>query len=259
MALFTDTNIVTESDLVTYESSLDSVATSQRINVQTKIELATSAIGDKLLLWLSNVGTSDPQWLNRRLLGLSTVVVTSPLHRWLCFDALSRFFAEAYSLQLNTRFQAKLAEYQQEAKQAANAYFLSGTGIVYNPLPRPSVPLVSIQTGTIPAQAMFIQTAWVDSLGEESALSPVNGVVLTDNSGAAAAMAEGALKAPPGAAGWNIYASSSQSGLTRQNSSPLAVGSTWEMPSSGLIQGPDPIGGQRPNFYITLSRQIRRG
>lgn len=259
MALFTDANIVTEDDLLVYESSLASIAASQGIDVNAKIALATSVIGDKLLLWLLNVCASDPQWLNRRLLGLSTVVVTPILHRWLCFGSLARFFAEAYNAQLNTRFEAKLTEYQEETERAANAYFLSGVGIVYNPLPRPLLPLVSIQTGNSPAEALYVQTSWVDAMGEEGALSPVNGLVLAENSTVAVGMAEGVLKAPDAAVGWNVYVGSTSDSVTRQSLVPLAVGATWQLPATGLVDGPEPADGQQPNFWISLSRQIRRG
>jgi len=259
MALFTDTNVVTEDDLLQYESSLNSVASSHGIDVETKIDLATTAIGDKLLFWLLNVGPSDPQWFNRRTLGLSTVVVTPTFHRWLCFDSLKRFFAEAYNAQLNTRFAAKLTEYQQEAQRTADAYFQSGTGIVFQPLPRPALPLVSVQSGNMPAQGMFIQTAWVDAIGEESALSPISGIVLSDSSSIAVSMAEGALSAPAAAVGWNVYGSSTQNNLTRQNSTPVPIGSAWELPATGLLQGTEPLDGQQPNSYIALYRPIRRG
>lgn len=259
MALFTDANIVTEADLLVYETSLASIAASQGIDVNAKIALATSVIGDKLMLWLLNVEASDPQWLNRRLLGLSTIVVTPILHRWLCFESLARFYAEAYNAQLNTRFQAKLTEYRTETERAANAYFLSGVGIVYNPLPRPLLPLVSVQTGNSPAEALYIQTAWVDAIGEEGALSPVNGLVLTESSTIVVGMAEGVLKAPPAAVGWNIYGASMQDNVTRQNLVPLPLGATWQLPATGLIDGPDSVDGQQPNFWIALSRQIRRG
>jgi hypothetical protein len=85
-----------------------------------KIGLAMSGISDKLMLWLLNAGALDPQWLNRRHLGLSTVVVTPALQRWICLESLSQIFAEAYNSQLNTRYQEKWKEYQQEAAQAAN-------------------------------------------------------------------------------------------------------------------------------------------
>ena len=126
MALFTDADFVGLNDLLQYEKSLVQIASSHGINVDTKISLASSVISDKLMLWLLGVGASDPQWLNRRVLGLSTVVVTPPLRRWLCFESLSRFFAEAYNVQLNTRFQGKWTEYQQEARNASDLTQMAG-------------------------------------------------------------------------------------------------------------------------------------
>lgn len=259
MALFTDANIVTLDDLLQFEASLVQIASSHNINVETKVALSIDAISDKLMLWLLDVGASDPQFLNRRLLGLSTVVVTSTLQRWLCFDSLSRFYAEAYNVQLNTRFQAKWTEYQNEADQASQMFFMSGVGIVYNALPKPALPLISVQDGNSPAQAIFVQTAWTDATGNEGALSPVNGLILNQNSTIVVSMAEGATNAPAAAVGWNVYVSSSEDDLTRQNPAALPIGETWQLPSSGIIEGSNAIDGQTPQFYVQLSRQIRRG
>ncbi len=107
MALFTDAEIIVPQDLLPFESSLLQVASTHGINVDQKITLAKDTVGEKLLLFLQDAGVSDPQWLSRRVIGLSTVVVTPPLKRWLCFESLTRFFAEAYNVQLNTRFQGK--------------------------------------------------------------------------------------------------------------------------------------------------------
>ena len=262
MALFTDISIINLDDLLQYEATLVQIASSHGIDVNIKIGLATSAIGDKLMLWLRNVGMSDPQSLNRRLLGLSTVVVTPPLQRWLCFESLSYFFAEAYNIQLNARFQGKWTEYRKQADDAANSTMLSGIGIVHNPLPQPALPLVAVATGTLSSQALFVQTAWIDSRGSESALSPVNGIVLPENSTVTVAMAAGFLP-PPTAAGWNVYLSSVSAGLTLRNTSPLAIGSSWGLPATGLSNGSGLTAGQNqgqsPDSYITFSRQIQRG
>ncbi len=259
MALFTDAGVVTLDDLLEFESSLVQVSSTHAINVDTKINLAMGAIGDKLMLWLLKVRAADPQWLNRRLLGLSTVVVTPPLHRWLCFDSLSLFFAEAYNVQLNTRFQGKWTEYQQAASEAADMVFMSGIGIVYNPLPQPAMPFIDTKTGTTPAQALFLQTAWVDRFGNESALSPVNGVILETPSSVSVAILQGALITPPAAIGWNVYAGAMADDLTRQNGVALGINSMWQLPTSGLVQGPQPTNGQQPNLYIDMSKQIQRG
>ena len=61
MALFTDSAIVTTvDDLLTFEVSLVQMASPHGINVDTKIGLASSAIRDKLMLWLVDSGISDP-------------------------------------------------------------------------------------------------------------------------------------------------------------------------------------------------------
>ena len=201
MALFTDAAIVTLNDLLSIEGSLMQVASSHGINVDNKILLATNTISDRLMLWLLNAGASDPQWRTRRTLGLSTVVVTPSLQRWLSFESLARLFSEAYNLQLNTRFQGKWKEYEQEAKNAAEVFFLSGVGIVTEALPKPGLPLLSIQSGNAPAQAIFVQTTWVDKTGNEGALSVTNGSVLPDGSSIAVGMAEGAVNTPAAAVG----------------------------------------------------------
>ncbi len=259
MALFTDTAVVTMTDLLPFEGSLAQVVSSHNINVDTKINVAMGAISDKLMLWLLNVGASDPQWLTRRSLGLSTVVVTPALRRWTALESLSRIYAEAYNSQLNTRYQGKWKEYQQEAANAANLFSIAGVGIVYTPLPRPAMPLISVQSGNLPTQGIFVQTCWVDAEGNESALSIENATVLTANSDIAVAMAEGALGAPVAAIGWNVYGGGQSDGVTKQNTQPLAIGSTWELPASGLQIGSTATGGQAPVSYITLSKQIRRG
>ncbi len=255
MALFTDADIVGLDDLLEFENTLVQISSTHNVDVSTKINLAVSDIGDKLMLWLLKAGRSDPQWLNRRLLGLSTIVVTSTLHRWLCFESLSLFFAEAYNLQLNTRFQAKWTEYQTKAAEAAEMVFMSGLGIVYNPLPQPAMPVVSVGIGTFLPEALFIQTAWVDKFGAESALSPVNGLVLQSPSSVSVTIQAAAGSPPTSATGWNVYASATSAGLTRQNAMPLASNTPWELPTSGLVSGPGPIDGQVPNFYSDFGQE----
>ncbi|HZS55925.1 MAG TPA: hypothetical protein VFA65_16100 [Bryobacteraceae bacterium] len=259
MALFTDTDVVTLNDLLQFESSLTQVSTTHSIDVETKITLAMHATGDKLMLWLLNAGASDPQWMQRRVLGLSTVVVTPTLFRWICFDSLSRFFAEAYNVQLNTRFQGKWTEYQQQAQEAADMVFMSGLGIVYNPLPEPAMAAVTTGAGALLAESFFAQTTWVDSKGNESTPSPVNGQLLQNFSSVTVLPVSAATQPPAAAVGWNLYASTTNAKLTLQNATPLRLGSSWQLSRGGLIAGSVPSGGQQPDFYLTLSKRILRG
>ncbi len=259
MALFTDAGTVTLEELLVYEASLVDVASSHNINVETKINTAIGIVGDKILLWLLRDCTSDPQWLSRRQLGLTTVVVTPSLMRWLCFEALARFFGEAYNVQLNTRFQGKMTEYQQQAKDAALMYRAAGIGLVMSPLPRPLAPNVSVVNGDYPAQLLFIQTAWVDATGRESALSPVAAVALKDLNTFSVQMADSLSVTPGTAVGWNVYVSSGETNPSRQNATPLAIGTAWPAPDLGLEDGVPPTDGQLADVYVVDPQRIQRG
>ncbi|MFL6465528.1 MAG: hypothetical protein ACJ73N_14100 [Bryobacteraceae bacterium] len=259
MALFTDSEVVTLDDLLQFEGSLVQVSSTHGIDVQAKIKLATDEIGDKLMLNLLRTGQSDPQWLNRVKIGLSTVVVTPSLFRWLCFDSLAKVFAEAYNVQLNTRFQGKWNEYQQQSNAAGELFLTGGVGVVLNPLPKPVIPTVYTGNGSFQAPSIFAQTSWVDRLGNESALSPVNGVVLNGSASIQVSMSETGAQAPTAAIGWNVYVSTLQQGLTLQNSSPIAIGSPWQIPNNGLIIGASPRNGQTPDVIVACIRRWQRG
>jgi hypothetical protein len=259
MALFTDPDVITLDDLLQFEGSLVQVSSTHNIDVQTKIKLATDEIGDKLMLNLLRAGQSDPQWLNRMRIGLSTVVVTSSLYRWLCFDSLARVYTEAYNVQLNTRFQGKWNEYQQQADTAGEFCLTSGIGVVLSPLPKPSLPAISTGTGSFQGPSIFAQTTWVDRLGNESAPSSINGTILNGSTSVQVSMTGNGSPAPTTAVGWNIYASTSQEGLALQNSLPVGIGSAWAMPNSGLTSGIYPKNGQLPDVIVACVRRWQRG
>lgn len=259
MALFTDPDVVTLDDLLQFEGSLVQVSSAHSINVQTKIKLATDEIGDKLMLNLLRAGQSDPQWLNRMRIGLSTVVVTSSLYRWLCFNSLARVYAEAYNVQLNTRFQGKWNEYQQQSDAAGEFCLTSGIGVVLSPLSKPATPTISTGTGSFQASSIFAQVTWVDRLGNESAPSSISGSILNGSASIRVSMAENGSSVPTAAVGWNVYASTSQGGLTLQNNSPVSIGSPWQMPNSGLVAGATSKNGQMPDVTIACIRRWQRG
>ena len=259
MALFTDSDVVTLDDLLQFEGALVQVSSTHGIDVQAKIKLATDEIGDKLMLNLLRAGQSDPQWLSRVKIGLSTVVVSPSLFRWLCFDSLARVYAEAYNVQLNTRFQGKWNEYQQQSNAASELFLTGGIGVVLNPLPKPAIPTVHTGIGAFQLPSIFIQTSWVDRLGNESAPSSINGVILNGSASVQVSMTETSTQTPIAAVGWNIYASPSQQSLMLQNSSPIAIGSSWQMPNNGLITGAIPKNGQVPDVTVSCVRRWQRG
>jgi hypothetical protein len=259
MALLTDYDVLGLEELELYEGSITNVTTTHGIDVDSKIQASIASVSDQLLLRLLKAGLSDPQHLHRRVLGMSTVVVTSPLERWLSMDILASIFAEAYNVQLNDRFKGKWVQYVAQADLAQQVSWQYGVGIVFNPLPKAAIPLVSTLSGTLPTQEIVVSVAWVDANANEGALSDSNGVILPDGTSINVATAEGVLNAPAAAAGWNVYVGQAGLDLTRQNNAPIPVGAAWSLPDSGVLQGPSPQDGQTPDYYVIDPRRMPRG
>ncbi len=259
MALLTDYGILGLDQIELYEGNITNVTTTHGIDVDSKIQVSIAGVSDQLLLRLLKAGLSDPQHLHRRELGMSTVVVTPPLDRWLCMDVLANIFAEAYNVQLNDRFKGKWTQYLAQADVAQQLCWQYGVGIVFNPLPKPAIPLVSVLNGSLPTQEMVVSVAWTDANGNEGALSDANGLILPDGSSISVETAEGALSAPAAAVGWNVYARQAGLETTRQNNAPIPVGGGWILPDSGVLQGPLPQNGQVPDYYVIDPRRLPRG
>src|SRR4051794_36137075 len=258
MALFTDSDVVTLDDLLKFESSLIQVSSTHAIDVETKIRLAVDEIGDKILLCFLQAGALG-QWMGTTELALGNVVVSSPLHRWICFNSLARVYAQAYNVQLNTRFQGKWTEYQQQANQASNLVMASGIGVVSNPLPKPGLPTISVSQGTIPAPAIFVQVSWTGNQNQESAPSPIAGAVLNGAAGVQIVVSELGTDLPQNASGWNVYAGTVQEQLALQTETPLSLDQPWQMPASGVTRGRKPGAGQNADFNIAFSKRLQRG
>ncbi len=259
MALLTDATIIGLDELTSYETNITTVTSTHGIDIDTKVSVSITSIGDLLLLRLLKAGLSDPQHMYRRQLGVSTVVVTPPLERWLCLDVLANIFAEAYNVQLNDRFKGKWTQYLQQADVAQQLVWQYGVGIVNQALPQALEALVSIQSGPLANQELLIQVAWTDANGNEGALSPALGLEVPGGSSVAVSTAEGADGAPAAATGWNVYLGQIGLDVTRQNNAPIPVGSTWFLPDFGIIQGPVPVGGQSPDYYVIDPRRTPRG
>ena len=258
MALFTDSDVVTLDDLLRFESSLVQISSTHGIDVETKIRLAVDEIGDKILLSLLQAGAPG-QWTGTAELGLGNVVVSPPLYRWICFNSLARVYAEAYNVQLNTRFQGKWTEYQQQANQASNLVMASGIGVVLYPLPKPGLPTVVVSQGTVTVPAIFTQVSWTGRENQESSPSPIAGAILNGAAGVQIVLSELATEIPANASGWNVYAGTGQQNLTLQTDTPLNLDQPWLMPASGVAIGRRPGLGQSADLNIVFSKRLQRG
>jgi hypothetical protein len=255
MALFTDGPISSEEDLQEYDSYVVSVASGEGIDVAAKIALAQQDLGNELLLFLlRRAPFRDYQPGFRRRTGLPDVVVTDALQQWHILTTLALVYRDAYYNQLNDRYQGKWNEYEQLAKASSRMYFQLGVGVVADPIPMAPTPELSTVPGSGVAETLYVVATWVNAAGQEGAPSAFTQLRVPAGEDLAVT-----LTGPPtNVVGWNVYVGSSPTTLTRQNNTPVALGSSWTM-TGGLSAGAAPTTGQPAAWFIVDHRFVERG
>lgn len=261
MALLTDGNPNDTEALRVYETAILDVAKVESIDLDAKLCLATVEISQDVLDVLLGHAraqyslTQFPGSGDRRRIGVSDVVVSPQMKRWHALHTLAVVYRDAYNNQLNDRYQNKWEEYRALARIAMDRTLEFGIGLVAAPVPRAGAPLLGATAGTLAGTIYYAQASWVSAAGQEGSMSPATTFQTTDNSWLTVA----ASNAPAGTAGWNVYVGPAISTVTRQNSAPLAIGATFTLPGSGLVNGASPGDGQAADMFVTGGRILRRG
>lgn len=114
-------------------------------------------------------------------------------------------------------------------------------------LAAPSVPsLSSTSGGTLGSATYYVKITYTNLAGETVASTEASLPVSANNRLVVAAPASSG-----NATGWNVYVGTASGNETKQNSSPLALGSNWTEPPGGLIVGAAvPSTGTAPVGYI---------
>ena len=256
MALFTDGPISLEQDFQEYDSQVLTVASAEGIDVAVKATLAQQDLGNQLMLFfLRRASFREYQPNFTPPTGLCDVVVTEGLQRWHVLATLALVYRDAYYSQLNDRYQGKWNEYEQLARASLRTYFQIGVGVVTDPIPIAPAPLLSAISGTGGAETFYVVATWVSAAGAEGAPSQV----ATQNTATGQILSVTLVGTPPPiVVGWNVYVGLSPVALTRQNDSPLALGSSWTM-TEALTAGVPVTTGQMPAWFIVDHRFINRG
>jgi hypothetical protein len=253
--LLTDACPNSIEDLRVYESSILDVAVTEFIDLKVKLELAVGEVSEDVMDALLDRPLEDPRGPARRLYGLSDVVVTPQLKRWHAVHTLAVVYRDAFHNQLNDRYQAKFGDYKTLEGQAREHTLRFGIGLVSQPLPKAAQPSVSFATNTVAGATYYLQVAWVAASGAEGAPSEQTaweapaGSVPVVNAGSA----------PAGVTGFNVFIGLSAGTLALQNPTAIPVGQTFQLPTSGVVAGRAPTGGQAPDVFITFPRLMRRG
>ncbi len=250
MALFTDGPAADIEYLRSYESGILDVASTEGIDVTPKLALAGEQIADVILHFLLSEGTREMQpWRLAR--GVSDVVVTPALRRWVAVKTLELMYRDAYGHQLNDRYGQKLQEYAEAARSAADEYFLAGVGLVSQPIPKSTPP--SLVSAGAADQPGYVSVSWTGTNGAEGAPSDAVGVD----------MGAGAMftvpVAPSGVSGWKLYGGPTATSMILQTPTPVACGSTWTFTGTLNKQGAQPGTGQAVDWYVIEHRGLRRG
>lgn len=113
-------------------------------------------------------------------------------------------------------------------------YKISPDGeLPYAPVGPPAAPAISqVASGTLAARTEFFRLTYVTPSGETLAGTEAS-LAITANNVAQVASPPQAKEAT----GYNVYGSTSSGTETKQNASPIAIGTAWTEPNTGLVAG----------------------
>ena len=253
--LLTDGSPNTIDELRVYESAVAEVAHTEMIDLAVKLDLATEEVAQDVLDFLLDRRGADPHAAGRRGIGVSDVAVTRQLKRWHALHALEIFYRDAFNNQLNDRYQEKFREYHRLSKSAREQTFHFGVGLALIPLPQAPPPVLSSVAGSIPQTTYYARASWTGTGVQEGAPSEMT----TYSAPAGALPVAQMLNAPIGATGFSVYLGLTSETVTLQNAAPVAIGSSFVLPGTGLIQGKVPGQGQAGDIFISGMWMLRRG
>jgi hypothetical protein len=252
--LLTDGNPNTSAGLVVYETEILDVASTEGIDLDQKLTLATEEISqDVLNVLLDHTRMTDPVASAmagpnaRRTIGVSDVVVSARMTRWHALHTLAVTYRDAFNNQLNDRYRAKWKEYTLLAQGARTTAYGFGIGIVAGPVPQAQPAVLSIASGDGQGGTFYVQTTWVNANGSEGAPSIETALTVAAQND----LVVTPVNPPAVASGFNVYIGASSGGETLQNSAPVPVGGSFTMPDTGVALG-TPVGtGQVASYYVT--------
>lgn len=254
MALITDSGLIEIRELLPYENDLLETADKERVDIETKTQLAVDEVRRQLEIEIDRAST-DSTGMGATGFGLRNVVVTDGLRWWLQCHALHLFYLECFGHQMNERFKAKQLHYAGRAQKARDTYLERGVGVVSQPLPRAGVPVITQAAGAQEPGNYYVATAWVSAGGKQSAMSPMTTFTATG----ANTMVVAAGSAPEPATGWHAYVGRSAESLARQSTLPVAPGQLWVMSQPWNAAGSPWGNGQAPELFLQPQRVFLRG
>jgi hypothetical protein len=242
--LFTDGIILTLQDLRDHDNFVLEVASTESIELSSKMAIAQRAVGYELASFL---GTRETP------ISLSRVVVNDELRDLLAVRTLAAVYSDAYNRHLNDRYLGRAKELREAGEHSFYRFLQNGVGIAGAAVPRSEKPMVTtLPDGELLAGLYTVQIAWAHaggSVGERSE------EVTVECPGGSLMVIPPA--SPSQITGWHVFIAGIGSKPMRQNATPVAVNQEWMqsvMLRSDLV-GPQPSG---PDYYMRHSTHLVR-
>lgn len=252
MALLTDGQVSTLSDLQAYDSSILETAKTESVPLGAKLSVAEEAIGLEIAAFLLRAQSAATLSAQESAYELSRVVVTPALRRWHSLRTLAEVYCDVHNSQLNDRYLGRWKHFSKLSRDAADLIFELGVGVVNAPVPRPRKPVVTAVGAGGVAGSYSVQIAWRSASGASGALSEPAGLNATEGE----LFQVDAGVAPGNVSGFDVYAGVDGGPVTLQTITPMQVGAVWAVPVTGLIAGLPPSEGQGPDYYIRRNRAL---
>jgi hypothetical protein len=243
--LFTDGTILTIQELREHDNFVLDVASTELIELSSKLAVAQREIGYEIQSFLTPRYTGSE--LNR-------VVVNQQLKDLVAAHTLSMIYRDAYNMHLNDRYLGRWKEFARASERGLLRLFQNGIGLAAIAVAQASKPDVTASPdGGLSSGVYVVQTAWehlTGTIGEKSA------PVLIDCAGGSLIVTAGTQ--PMNAIGWHAFLAVQDSAPARQNQAPIAPGSPWIQGAElrNDLAGPETSG---PDYYVRNSGQLSRG
>lgn len=183
MALFTDSNHVTEADLIALDPEIPSIISAEGVSSATAIALAWDRMASDLSNWLEgqggyssdpilNVGGDSPFDLGCVVASGTYAGHTSQMVRSMRWRSLENLYRSASARKSTDRMREKMDLAKIEADACMEAALRSGVPVVYSPLPSPGAThdigagvwgaanVSKVTAGAGGAQTVYVAVTW---------------------------------------------------------------------------------------------------
>ncbi|HYP05802.1 MAG TPA: hypothetical protein VER03_06165 [Bryobacteraceae bacterium] len=241
--LFTDGIILTMQDLRDHDNYVLEVASTESIELSSKLALSQRAVGYELASYLTN---------REAPISLDRVVVTDELRDLLAVQTLAAVYGDAYNRNLNDRYLGRAKDFRHMSERSFRRFLQNGVGIARTAVRRADKPAVECTfEGGLNVGVYRVQIAWQHVAGNVGERSDAVAVECTGGG-----LAVTPRSYPENMAGWHVFISAADGIPLRQNEAPIQE-ATWIQanPLRSELDGPEASG---PDYYVRQSAQMLR-